>query len=68
MDTHVYKIVQITGTSTKGSDDAVRVAIEKAGQSVRNLRWFRITDTRGEIENGKVAYWQVSIELGFTLE
>jgi dodecin len=68
MDSHVYKIVQITGTSPKSSDDAVVVAIEKAGKSVRNLRWFRITDTRGEIENGRVAHWQVSIELGFTLE
>jgi flavin-binding protein dodecin len=65
---HVYKTIQITGSSTSSSDDAIRIAIEKAGKTVHNLRWFRVTDTRGHIEGGQIANWQVSIELGFTLE
>jgi hypothetical protein len=65
---HVYKTVQITGSSSSSCDDAVRVAIEKAGKTIHNLRWFKVTDTRGHIENGKVASWQVSIDLGFTLD
>jgi flavin-binding protein dodecin len=68
MNSHVYKIIQITGTSTTGSDDAIRVAVEKASKTVHNIRWFRVTETRGEVENNRVAYWQVTIELGFTLD
>lgn len=68
MEPHVYKIIQVTGTSDSGSDDAIRVAIERAGKSVHNLRWFRVTDTRGNIENGRIAHWQVTVELGFTLD
>ena len=68
MDPHVYKTIQITGSSTSSSDDAVRVAIEKAGKTVHNLRWFRVTDTRGHIDNSRISHWQVSIELGFALE
>ena len=65
---HVYKTIQITGTSSSSSDDAVQIAIEKAGKTVHNLRWFRVTDTRGHIEGGRIAYWQVTIDLGFTLD
>jgi len=65
---HVYKTVQITGSSSASSDEAIRFAIEKASKSVHNLRWFRVTDTRGHIEGGRIASWQVSIELGFTLD
>jgi flavin-binding protein dodecin len=68
MNSHVYKIIQLTGTSTTGSDDAIRVAVEKASKTVHNIRWFRVTETRGEVENNRVAYWQVTIELGFTLD
>lgn len=68
MEPHVYKIIQVTGSSDSGSDDAVRLAIERAGKSVHNLRWFRVTDTRGSIENGRIAHWQVTVELGFTLD
>lgn len=68
MEPHVYKIIQVTGSSASGSDDAVRLAIERAGKSVHNLRWFRVTDTRGSIENGRIAHWQVTVELGFTLD
>jgi hypothetical protein len=68
MDSHVYKTIQITGSSTLGADDAVKIAVERAGKTVHNLRWFKVTDTRGYIESGKIANWQVTIELGFALD
>jgi flavin-binding protein dodecin len=68
MNEHVYKTVEITGSSQKSADDAIRLAIEKASQTLKNLRWFKVIETRGNIEAGKVAYWQVTIDVGFTLE
>jgi dodecin len=68
MSEHVYKTIEITGSSAKSTDDAIRVAIEKAAKTVHNLRWFKVTEMRGNIENGKVAYWQVTLDLAFTLE
>ena len=68
MNNHVYKTIEITGSSQTGADDAIRVAIDKASQSVHNLRWFKVTEIRGNIENGKIAHWQVTLDLGFTLE
>jgi flavin-binding protein dodecin len=68
MSDHIYKIIEITGTSTTSSDDAVRNAIAKASVSVRNIHWFEIIETRGLIELDKVARWQVTIKAGFTLE
>jgi flavin-binding protein dodecin len=68
MPAEVFKTIQITGSSTSGSDDAVRAALEKSAQTVRNLRWFKVVETRGHIENGIVAHWQVTIDLGFTLD
>jgi dodecin len=68
MSEHVYKTIEITGSSAKSTDDAIRVAIEKAAKTVHNLRWFKVTETRGNIENGKIAYWQVTLDLAFTLE
>ena len=68
MQTEVFKTIQIIGSSTSGSDEAIQAAIEKAAKTVHNLRWFKVTEMRGHIENGKIAHWQVSIELGFTLD
>jgi flavin-binding protein dodecin len=68
MNEHVYKTIEITGSSHKGAEDAIRVAIEKAGQTVHNMRWFKVIETRGNIYNGKIDYWQVTLDLGFTLE
>ena len=68
MPDHVYKTIELVGSSTRGMEDAVQKAITKAAETVRNLRWFEVLDTRGHIENGKVAHWQVSLKLGFTLE
>ncbi len=65
MDNHVYKTVEITGSSSTSTDDAVRT-ISRASATVKNMRWFKVTETRGAIEDGKVGYWQVTIQLGFT--
>jgi flavin-binding protein dodecin len=68
MPDHVYKTIELVGSSTRGMEDAVQKAISKAAETVRNLRWFEVLDTRGHIENGRVAHWQVTMKLGFTLE
>ncbi len=68
MSEHVYKLVELVGTSSTGIEGAVQNAIAKAGESIRNMRWFEVVETRGYLENGKVAYWQVTIKLGFTVE
>lgn len=68
MSDHVYKHIEVTGTSTTSSDDAVRRAVEQAAASVRNLRWFQVTEMRGEINGNQVAHWQATIKIGFRLE
>lgn len=68
MSEHVYKSVELTGSSTTGIEDAVGKAIAKASETVRNIQWFEVTETRGHVVEGKVAHWQVTVKLGFTLE
>jgi dodecin len=68
MSQHVYKTIELVGSSTTGIEDAVRGAIAKASETVRNLRWFELTETRGHIEGAKVAHWQVTVKIGFTIE
>jgi len=68
MSHHVYKILEITGSSPTGIEDAVNTAIAKASETVRNMHWFEVVETRGHIEDGKVAHWQVTVKIGFTLE
>jgi flavin-binding protein dodecin len=68
MSQHVYKTIELVGSSSAGIEDAVQGAIAKASETVRNLRWFELTETRGHIEGGKVAHWQVTLKIGFTLE
>jgi len=68
MGNHVYKHLELTGSSTVGIEDAINTALQKANETVRNIQWFTVTDTRGHVVDGKVAYWQVSINAGFTLE
>lgn len=65
---HIYKTLELVGSSTAGPEDAVRKAVAKAAQSVRGLRWFQVVETRGDIDNGQIAHWQVTIKIGFTLE
>ena len=68
MSNHVYKQIVLTGSSKTSIEDAVNSALAKAAESVRNLRWFVITETRGHIENQKLSHWQVTMTVGFTLE
>lgn len=68
MSDHVYKHIELTGTSTKGIEDAVQNAIERASQTVHNMRWFEVRDTRGHIEDGRISHWQVTVTVGFTLD
>lgn len=68
MPDHVYKQIELTGSSTTSIEDAVNRAVERAGKTLKHLRWFEVTDTRGYIEDGKVAYWQVTVKIGFTLD
>jgi len=68
MSDHVYKKIELTGSSNKSIEEAVQKAITKASQSVRNMRWFEVVETRGHIDNGKVAHWQVTLKIGFTLD
>lgn len=68
MSNHVYKTMELTGSSTSGIEDAVNTAIAKASETVRNMQWFEVVETRGHIEDGKVAHWQVTLKIGFTLD
>ena len=68
MSDHVYKLLELTGSSTTGIEDAVQNAIGKAAKTMRNMHWFQIVETRGHIHDGKVAHWQVTLKIGFTLE
>lgn len=68
MSNHVYKTIELVGSSATGSDDAIRVAITRASETLRNMRWFEVVETRGHIEQGQIAHWQVTLKVGFTLE
>lgn len=65
---NTYKRIELTGTSDKSVEDAVSTALEKASESVRNMRWFEISEIRGAIDGAKVSQWQVSLKVGFTVE
>jgi flavin-binding protein dodecin len=68
MSNHVYKTLELVGTSTTGSDDAIRHAIETASRTVRHIDWFEVVETRGHVVDGKVAHYQVTLKVGFRLE
>ena len=68
MSNHVYKTIELVGSSATGSDDAIRVAIERASETLRNMRWFEVVETRGHLDQGKIAHWQVTLKVGLTLE
>lgn len=68
MSDHVYKKVEITGSSTVSSDDAIRTAIKKASESIKHLNWFEVVETRGHIESGEISHWQVTLKIGFRLD
>ena len=68
MDEHIYKQVELTGSSKTSVEDAVQNAIAKAAKTLHNIHWFQVTDTRGYIKNNSIDYWQVTIKLGFRLD
>lgn len=68
MSDHIYKKIELVGSSSKSIEDAVNNAIAKAAKSLHNLRWFEVVETRGHIEGNKVGHWQVTIKIGFTLD
>lgn len=68
MPNHVYKKIEITGSSSLGVQDAIENAIARAAKTVHELRWFEVVETRGHIEGGKIAHWQVTVKVGFALE
>ena len=68
MTEHVYKQIELTGSSKTSMEDAITTAISRASQTIRNMHWFQVTETRGHIADGKIEHWQVTIKVGFTLE
>ncbi len=68
MSKHVYKMVEIVGSSDAGTDDAIRNAVETAAKTLRNIDWFEVVQTRGHIVQGKIGHWQVTLKIGFRLE
>jgi dodecin len=68
MSNHIYKKIELVGSSPDSIEDAVKNALSKASRSLRNLRWFEVLETRGHVEDGKIEHWQVTIKVGFTLD
>lgn len=68
MAEHIYKKIEIVGSSRDSLQAAIENAIAKASETLRNMRWFEVVETRGQIEEGKIAHWQVTVKIGFTLE
>ena len=68
MSDHIYKIVQLAGSSTSSIEDAIQNAVSRASKNLKNLRWFEVLETRGQIQGGKVSHYQVTIKVGFTLD
>ena len=68
MEERIYKHIELTGTSAKSLEDAIQSAVARASKTVRQMRWFEVLETRGAISDDKVAQWQVTIKVGFTLE
>lgn len=68
MSDHVYKKIELTGSTTSGIQEAIENAVSKASESVKNMRWFEVIETRGHISDDKVEHWQVTIKVGFRVE
>ncbi|MGO4534416.1 dodecin [Leifsonia sp. 2MCAF36] len=68
MTNRTYRVIEIVGTSPEGTDAAIRNGIERASKTIRDIDWFEVTDTRGEVEDGRVAHFQVTLKVGFRLE
>jgi len=68
MSDHIYKIIELVGSSTKGTDEAINNAVERATKTLRNMDWFEVVETRGHLQDGKVAHYQVKIKVGIRLD
>jgi flavin-binding protein dodecin len=68
MSEHIYKLLELVGSSEQSIEDAIQTAISRAGQTVRNIRWFEVLETRGRVSDGLVTHYQVTIKVGFTLD
>jgi dodecin len=68
MPDHVYRIIQVAGSSEKSLEDAIENAVRRASSTLREVGWFEVVETRGHVEDGKVAHYQVTLKIGFTLE
>ena len=68
MSDHIYKKIELVGSSPNGIEDAVNNAITRAGNTIRNMRWFEVAEVRGHLENNKVTHWQVTVKVGLTLD
>ena len=67
MDDHVYKVIELAGSSETSIEDAIQCAIGRASRTLKNLRWFQVVDTRGDIVKGRVGHWQVTFKAGFSV-
>lgn len=67
MSDHIYRVIEVVGSSTESSDDAIRKAIERASATVKDIGWFQVTETRGHVEQGRVTHVQVTLKIGFTI-
>ena len=68
MSHHVYKLIEVVGSSTTSIEDAVMNALTRAQNTIRNMRWFEVVETRGHIEQDKINHWQVTVKVGFTVD
>lgn len=68
MSDHVYRVIEVVGSSDRSSDDAIRNALERAGKTVRGIRWFEVVETRGHVADDHVCHFQVTLKLGFALD
>lgn len=68
MNDHIYKKIELVGSSPIGIEDAVNNAVTRAAKTIRNMRWFEVSEMRGHIEENKIAHWQVTVKIGFTLD
>ena len=68
MSEHIYKVLELVGSSTSSIEDAIQTALTRAGETLRNIRWFQVMETRGAVAEGKVTHYQVTVKVGFTLE
>jgi flavin-binding protein dodecin len=68
MEDHVYRVIEITGSSASSIEDAIQTAVARASRTLRNLRWFEVTQTRGHLDGGKISHYQVTLKIGFTID